>query len=316
LSGVLNRQLHLSVRRTGAALALGLPLIAGMGVMLGTNAAITGSAFVSPYQQYTDIYTPRHRYGFNNRVIGEQHLGPKTLDHYDRWAENLDAALAWHNVQERILFSLRWTFGIIPVLFSALLVLLTPGLGSSAWKLIFASIVSLHLVHVPYWFVGIMGWHYVLETAPLWILIVAEGSTRVWTTWSRQGNWGLSLWWSGVLLLTICVNLLTVTPIWPGRLPRGLAETAFSRMRSGQFRAQIEQLRHGQPVIVFVIPDPADRHLDYVTNPPDLSGPVLVARLRHPDEIDSLAALFPRRAVWIYDAATQDWRHLRDAKAP
>jgi hypothetical protein len=138
----------------------------------------------------------------------------------------------------------------------------------------------------------------------------------MWATWSRQGGWGLSLWWSGVLLLAIGVNLLTVTPVWPGRLPRGLAETAFSRMRYGEFRKQIEQVRHGQPVIVFVIPDPADRHLDYVTNPPDLSGPVLVARLRQPEEIDSLAALFPRRAVWIYDAAKQDWRHVRDEEAP
>src|SRR5271155_19137 len=46
-------------------------------------------------------------------------------------------------------------------------------------KLIAASVVSLHVVHVPYWFVGIMGWHYVLETAPLLLLLFAITSRDV-----------------------------------------------------------------------------------------------------------------------------------------
>ena len=79
------------------------------------DRAITGNGFVSPYQLYTDTYTPRHVYGFNNVLRGEQRLGPKVLDKYDRWAENLTPRLAVENVAARAAASARWTLGTVPL---------------------------------------------------------------------------------------------------------------------------------------------------------------------------------------------------------
>ena len=55
--------------------------------MLVYHQSVTGSWKTSPYQLYTDIYTPRHVYGFNNVLRGEQLVGPKVIEAYDRWGE-------------------------------------------------------------------------------------------------------------------------------------------------------------------------------------------------------------------------------------
>ncbi len=303
-------------QRSLAAVMLGLPLVVAALFLLATQREITGSAWVSPYQLYTDVYTPRHRYGFDNVIIGEKHLGPKVLDNYDRWAENLTPELARENVITRLTTSMRWTLGVLPLTLGAATVLLTPTLGSRRWFLIIASIISLHVAHIPYWFVGIMGWHYVLETAPLWLLIFAEGSARLERTWVQTGAVGMRIWWRAMIGIAVAVNLITVPPLWPGRLPQGLAETAYPRRLYTQFRHSIEGLRNGEPVIVFVIPDPTDRHMDFVTNPPSLDGPVLIARLSNRADLAQRASLFPDRHVLIFNAADRSWEQVRRAGQP
>lgn len=299
-----------TLQRTVAAIVLGLPLLFGFGVLLKTQQAITGSALTSPYQLYTDTYTPRHRYGFNNVVIGEQHLGPKVLDNYDRWAENLTPELALKNAGTRLVTSMRWTLGIVPLMLAVIPVLLTPRLGSLRWLLIVASIMTLHLAHIPYWFTGIMNWHYVLETAPLWLLLFAEGSSRLDRTWAAEGMLGIRLWWRALIITAILVNLVTIPPLWPGRLPQGLAETAFSRRIYDHFRQSIEELRTGQDAIVFVIPDPTDRHIDYISNPPSLTGPVLVAKVDSLTQAKERASLFPDRVAIVFNASHRSWERL------
>ena len=303
-------------QRSLFALALSIPLLLGFFVLGLSNRAITGSWLTTPYQLYQEIYTPRHRYGFNNVVIGSRHVGPKVLDHYDRWAQNLTPQLAVQNVWTRVESSLRWTMGIVPLLLGGLVCLLTPRLGDRRWKLIWLSILSLHVVHLPYWFAGIMGWHYVFETAPLWILLFAEATRRLLTTWRAQGYRGLCWWWGVMLGVMLAVNLVTVSPVWPGRIERGMAELAFSRGRYHAFREQIETLRHGHKAIVFVLPDPADRHMDYVTNSPTLDGPVLVARLTDRGQLPQAAAEFPDRVVLVFDAAQWQFRLLNQRQTP
>ncbi|MCA9007263.1 MAG: glycosyltransferase family 39 protein, partial [Planctomycetaceae bacterium] len=143
---------------------LAIPLVCGLTVMFFYNQSITGNGLKMPYQLYTDIYTPRHVYGFDNVVRGEQKLGPKVLENYDKWAENLTPALAVQNVQNRLLASLQWTLGLVPLALAGLIFLITEYRRWTRWWLIFASIVSLHVVHIPYWYDGIMHWHYVFET--------------------------------------------------------------------------------------------------------------------------------------------------------
>ncbi|MFO1095284.1 MAG: glycosyltransferase family 39 protein [Planctomycetaceae bacterium] len=298
-------------RRASIVIAWSLPILAGLGGMLCYNSAITGSPWVSPYQLYTDIYTPRHVYGFHNVTRGEQHLGPKVLEHYDVWAEELTPALAARNVGRRIVASLRWTLGIVPIT-AAILVLLC---ARSTWNrgvlLIFGAVVSLHAVHIPYWFEGIMGWHYVFESAPLLLLVVGAATEVLFDTWARTGHKAMCRLWAGMLLTAVAVNLVTVPAVWPGRLPVGISEVAFSRRRYAEFFAAAEQMAHGRPTIVFVEPDPTDRHIDYVVNDPSLSGPLLIARYR-PDQTDlqQARALFPDRQAFLYRAATREWKPM------
>lgn len=297
--------------RTLVVAAWGLPLLAGLGGMLAYNAAITGNASVSPYQLYTDTYTPRHVYGFYNVTRGEQQLGPKVLENYDVWAEELTPPLAARNVGRRIVASFRWTLGIVPITAALLLLLFSRATWSRGVVLIAASVVSLHVVHIPYWFEGIMGWHYVFESAPLLLLLVGEAMSRLSDSWTLTGQQVLSRCWSGFLLTAVAVNLVTVPLLWPGRLAGGINEIAFSRHRYQQFFAMARELSVDQPTIVFVEHDPADRHIDYVVNAPALDGPLLIARYQS-DRIDlaQARALFRDRQAFLFRATTGEWQKL------
>lgn len=286
--------------RTRAAAALGGPLVVGLVGMMIYNSQITGSLWVSPYQQYTDLYTPRHVYGFDNVIRGERHLGPRLIDNYDRWAQNLTPELAARNEQVRWWQSCRWTLGIVPLLLGVTAAL--PSLRPGGWRLVAASILSLHVAHVPYWFEGIMGWHYVLETAPLLLLLFAQGSSQLWTGWRQTGPGGLRWWWLLLMLVGVAANLVTVQPVWRGRLPAGMAELRYARDIYARFRAEVELARNGRDAVVFVIPDVSDVSLDFVTNPPDLADPVLVARLRDRSQVEAVQRLFPDRMPLLFNA--------------
>lgn len=297
--------------RIKTAIALGGPILLGLIAIGGYNNAVTGDWRTTPYQLYTDVYTPRHVYGFNNVVRGEQRLGPKVLENYDRWAENLDGSLAARNIWRRTISSLRWVLGIVPLLAAALVLL--PGRGyrnGSVW-LVTAAIVCLHLVHVPYWFEGIMGWHYVFESAPFWLLLFAVATERLVGGWWRAGKYGMTGWWAGLIGIAVAINLVTVTPLWPGRLQAGIVEVGFSRARYARFQQEVDQVVR-RPAVVFVEADPADRHIDFVVNHPALDAEVLFARYR-PGQTDlaEARALFPEREAWLYRAATGEWIALR-----
>lgn len=302
-------------RRLFLLTALGAPLLAGLIFLLWYSWSITGDPFTSPYQLYTDLYTPRHVYGFNNVVRGEERLGPKVLEHYDRWAENLTPALAARNVGRRLTASLRLTLGIVPLLLAAVWCLLS-GRRRSSLSFLAAAIVSLHAVHVPYWFVGIMGWHYVLETAPLWLLLVGVlVSDLRQVAWPQR--WLSPGWWVAALLATaLMVNFLTIPLVrdtdgtwllWPARVERLAGEVRFPRARYAAVRADVDHLRQGAAAVVLVIPDPADRSMDYVTNHPSLAAEVLWVRVpageATPEGLSSIAALFPDRRAIVFDPA-------------
>jgi hypothetical protein len=308
------RSLRGSAKESGPSLsqtlALGLPLVIGAAVLLAYNRSITGDALLSPYQQYTNIYTPRHVYGLNNVSRGEKQAGPKTLEHYDRWAENLTPTLAAKNVATRLINSSRWTLGTIPLLFAITAFLFDWRRLSMGWRLVFASVVSLHVAHIPYWFAGIMDWHYVFETGPLLLLIIAWATVRlaaIWRTWSAGR---LTAWWGTLLATAVLVNDVTIEPLWQSRLAIAQSEAMFARGRYGVFRAEAGELARSGPIIVFVRPDPTDLHMDYVSNLPTLDGPVLVARWN--PEVNALFAshVFPNRNAFVFDAATRRWSRL------
>jgi hypothetical protein len=146
--------------RLRRAVCLTIPLVVSLAAVFYYDRTITGNDLVSPDQLDTDTYTPRHGDGFNNVVRGERRLGPKVLDNYDRWAENLTPRLAAENVARRAAASARWTLGIVPLATAPVVfVLAVRWRVDWRWRRITAAVVTLHAVNVPYWFVGIMNWH-------------------------------------------------------------------------------------------------------------------------------------------------------------
>ncbi len=294
--------------------AIGAPLLAGGAFMLVYDHAITGDVWKTPYSLYTDVYTPRHVYGFYNVDRGEQRVGPKTIDKYDRWAANLTPRLAARNAAERLLFSWQWTLGWIPLTLA-----LVVGLGwwpalSTGTRLILVAIVSLHLAHVPYWFVGIRGHHYVFESGPLWLLWLAVVTVRAFGAWQAERRWWMAAWWLGLVASALALDYSVRSGRWSPPLDRALLmEVEFGRQRHGEFRTLVEQTARPRPALVLVEDDPKDRHVDYVTNDPALDGDLLIARyLPETVPLEEVRRMFPGRTLFLFHAKERQLERLTE----
>ncbi len=305
--GALEQHRH----RLLAVAALAVPLLAGAVGLFVYDRAITGNGWVTPYSLYTDIYTPWHVYGFNNVTRGEQHLGPRVIENYNRWAENLTPSLAATNAVTRLSASWKWSLGLIPLTLAFGTGLLLFGqLPRGVW-LILAAIGSLHAVHVPYWFVGMEDHHYVFESGPLWALWTGVVTVETWRAWRSIGHGAMSWWWSAVLIAAVVMNFAVSGGTWSAPLEQGIGRVAFARKKHGQFADLVAREARPLPALVLVDPDPSDRHIDYVTNTPDLSGPVLIGRYL-PDivPLDEVKRLLPDRSLFLYRVRERDWQRL------
>jgi hypothetical protein len=156
-----------------------------------------------------------------------------------------------------------------------------------------------------------MGWHYVFESAPFWLLLFAAATQRLWSDWNHAGRRWMGVWWLGFVVIAIAANLVTVEPLWPGRLQMGIAEVSFSRTRYAEFQNAAIRIADQRRIIVFVEADPADRHIDYVVNEPSLDGQILYARYRpERNDLDQARVLFPDRDAYLFRAATGEWIRL------
>ncbi len=285
-------------------LGYGIPLLAALAVAAAYNSATTGDWRTSSYQLYTDIYTPRHVYGLNNVVRGEQHLGPKVLDEYDRWAENLTPELANVNSRNRLIISGLWTIGL-PLLVITLVVSL-PLLwrGDRGWMCVAWAVVSLHAFHWPYWYVGIMGWHYVFETAPLICLLFGYATTRLVRTWRCQGQGLLVGWWPVLLLLAWSGMYLNVSEDRQSRWSRGVGSILYPRQQHALYRSWLAQQIGDQPALVLIDQSSSETHLDLVVNTPGLQDRVLFGRYRSgKTDLGAVIAAFPERSVFVAQLA-------------
>jgi hypothetical protein len=299
--------------RWQSAVSLAAPLAMGLALMFFYNRAITGGGLLSPYQLYNDTYTPRHVYGFNNVTRGEHGVGPRVIENYDRWAENLTPRLALSNEGERMESSARWTLGLIPLAMAGVIFLIAVMWRTELRsKLIAASVVSLHAVHVPYWFVGIMGWHYVFETAPLLLLLFAITSRELAAVWSASGRVVMPIWWAALVSSAVVTNWIAFDPFWSiARIDGGVEQLEFARLHYEQFQRMLDQLVTRRPALVLIQGDPADRSLDYVYNDPELNGPILRARYR-PGKTDlaAVSAAFPDRTLYLVDVKSGQLQQL------
>jgi hypothetical protein len=171
------------------------------------------------------------------------------------------------------------------------------------WWLVAASIVSLHAVHVPYWFVGIMGWHYVFETAPLLLLLFAVTSRELAAAWTASGRVVMPIWWAALLASAVLTNWIPFDPFWStARADSGVEEVAFARLRYEGFQRMLDQLVTRRPALVLIEADPADRSLDYVVNDPQLDAPVLRGRFRRGQtDLAKVRAAFPDRTLYLFE---------------
>ena len=300
-------------RRVPVLLGLGLPLVCGWCVMLAYNRDVTGEWLTSPYQRYTEIYTPRHVYGFNNVVRGERHLGPKVIDHYDRWAENLTPSLAATNAFTRWVASWLWTVDALPLLLTAVIVAGGAWRLDRRWLLVAAAVLSLHAVHVPYWYVGIMGWHYVFESAPLWCLLLAAATRSLFDGWSHSRHGGLKIWWLGLIGLSLVGSYFGPAGVWRPRIEDGIGSLAHPRRQQAEVRRWIEASVMDRPALVLVNQHETEAsHLDFVTNDPGLATEILLARLRGGEaDLAAIARDFPSRSVYVASPHRKSIRRVR-----
>lgn len=305
------------LRATGLLLSGGaLPVLVTIAGMLWYHAQLTGHWQTSPYQLYTDRYTPGHVYGFYNVTRGAAAQGDRVLPivtrDYDAWAEELTPSGAVRKTGVRLFASGRWTLALVPLVLCSLSWWLRSDSRHRPGNLLWGGILALHVLHSPYWFTGIMDWHYVFESAWLWCLVVGLETAVLFREWSQIGQRGLRWWWSAGLLLAIGLNWISAPPFWDARLQQGIREVRFARRKY----AAVEQLFEAQvtqrPALVLIEPDPAERHLDYVTNSPDFQQDIWRARYVPAEaDLNEIMRTFPERTIYLFRVKTGEFRVLR-----
>jgi len=292
-----------------AVLAWSIPLLTGFSILYAYNRDITGSGWTMTYQFYTDLYTPRHVYGFDNVVRGEQHLGPKVNELYDRWATNLTPALAVENTITRLLGSWLWTWDPLVLFVAAVatpIALLTTN-ADRRWWLILGAIVGLHGVHFAYWYTGIFGWHYVYETSWLWLLLLGLVTQVVVVSRNRGRGVPVTLVW----LTTIVVAGIGATLSDASRTWRAWESVRYARQRHADFFAWTRSAV-SPPALVLVRPTDDELYMSYVTNRPGLDDPVIYGHelpgVASPEDV---VRAFPERKVYVCDPAARTLREIQ-----
>ena len=290
---------------------LAAPLLAAGAAQLWYDTQITGHPWTTPYGEYTARHTPRHVYGFDNVVRGREVDAPRRIARYDDWAENLTPQLALRNVAYRVFSSLQWTWGILPVVLGVSLALVTWRTNSIPVRLSLASIATLHLVHVPYWYDGIYHFHYVFESLPQWLLVMAAGGCGSERVLASGGQRSLLRWGGLVMAVALGLNLTTSQGLWSAPFTDGLSQVEFARTRQHEFRQLLQTQVTETPALVLVTPDPSDLHIDFVVNSPPLVAPILVARdLPERYSLDQIQNSWPGRTVYRYVVSTRRLERL------
>lgn len=284
------------------ATGLAIPILCGFFLLAVYNRSITSEFFRTPYSLYTERYTPKHVYGFNNAERGSKVNAPKRIAKYDDWAVNLTPTVAWQNATTRIFASFRWTLGLVPNAFLAVFSFVYwPRLRGES-RVTLMAILSLHLAHIPYWFDGIMHYHYIFETNVLWCLLAGLLVTDLKPYVSRTRP--------ASAFVACCVAAM-LTGTWLN-LPNPMVEEAslfrstkiqqeldgiaFSKLRYQRFKDRIAELP--TPNLILVEHDPADIHIEYVNNTPQLDSLSLTGHYLTDFEPDD----FPGRHIFVYSA--------------
>jgi hypothetical protein len=174
------------------------------------------------------------------------------------------------------------------------------------------SIVTMYAAHWPYWYVGIMGWHYVYETVALWMLLWADFAAKFWSSAVKGRQWSRCVWLLGLPWLAWSGMYLSLGEEWPARWERGVGSMQFPRQQQAAFREWVAENVGDQPALVLIDPTGSNPHLDYVVNHAGLTDAIWYGRYR-PGQTDlrEIIAAFPERQVYLVEP---DARRLTLAK--
>ncbi|WP_092049827.1 hypothetical protein [Planctomicrobium piriforme] len=291
-----------------AIAALGIPILAGLLLVGWQSHSLTGSVFTTAYSHYTELYTPRHAYGFEqaSNLVGAEH--PRVLREYNDWAVELTPGVALQNCWDRLCGSLEWSLGLVPLTFAAVFVTLTIHLQSRWVRLVLASILCLHVAHVPYWLNGILKHHYVFESGPLWLLLLAVAGSQCLDLARKRGAVLFPAWGGTVLVMAVAGNLFSLDgDETTSRLAQGVKQLARPSAGYREFERILARACIEKPALVLIRPQPGDLHAQYVRNSPPFDGELLVGMDR--PELYShgrLSELFPDRSIYFYDSTSRE----------
>lgn len=298
---------HRSRRSCLAALILSFGVF--VVAMAGYNAALTGSPLTSPYGVYTAKHTPSHIYGFYNKQRGTAARGEHTHLAYDEWSEDLTWPRAGELVAERCWGVVRWSLGVVPVFTLLTLLLLSAPQWNDPLLLLASSIVGLILAYTPYGHPGMFGWGYLFEATPVLLLCLATAAGRLSQDWRERGRPMIGVWWQGVWIAAIVVNLVQSLPAVFAAGSEVVHPRQVADVQAKLERAAAEK----GPILVIVDADPKESlHSTYVHNQPTLNGPVLRAWYRG-EKTQEFVDAYPDRVVYAYRPASNDWRLVRPA---
>src|SRR5262249_16906585 len=154
-------------------------------------------------------------------------------------------------------------------------------------------------LHWPYWYVGIFGWHYVFEAAPVWCLVVALALRAAGQAWWLARRDLLFVWTAGLIGLAWAGCDFASDENGATRLQQGIGVIRHPRRQQGAFQAWIAQTV--TPPALVLVDQPHDGpQVDYVVNHAGLTAPVLLGRYRAgiTDPV-TMAHDFPRQQVYV-----------------
>lgn len=295
--------------RLRTALALGIPIFAGLCLVGWQNSAITDSVFETPYSRYTALYTPRHVFGFHNGSAIAA-APEKVLPVYNAWAENLTPARAPLVAWRRLTGSWQWWLGAVPLGMAAVAsILFAARLNRNTRSLLWAILV-LHAAHIPYWLDGLLQHHYVYESGPLWILLGSVLTLQLFRAAVRNHHFLALPWTLCFVGVAIAGNLCSIGNT-PARIDLGLQLVTQPGEVARRFHQQLSSAAIDKPALVLVEDAGQNFHAEFVRNHPLYRDDIWVATDR-PDLYSpaELRRHFPDRHLYWWHP--HDQRFLRE----
>lgn len=200
------------------------------------------------------------------------------------------------------------------------MILLVPATRSHSIQvcLILSAGVTLHLAHIPYWFSGILGFHYAFESMIIWILLVACAVSRLLKASISDGRL-LMIPWTVLFLGTSAVGNFSDSVMGAGRSRLSTGVRNFSGMaeryetfREGMSRAILET-----PALVLLKTSPADLHVEHIRYDPSFQGSILYGRWNGDRySVDDIRRLYPDRHLYLYSTVDRQLEQIAPGAVP